>query len=61
MFILGQNYAPIPGQLCNRCGQEISVSDVTDVFQSISGTDLTVTATCGQCGAQNPSVILRLV
>jgi hypothetical protein len=61
MLIRGQNYAPIPGQLCTECGQEISISHVTDIFQSISGTDLAVTATCGRCGAQNPSVILRLV
>ena len=57
----GKNYEPIPGQLCVKCGQEISVSHATDVFESVSSTDLTITATCGRCGAQNPTVIMRLV
>lgn len=57
----GQRYEPIPGQVCRKCGAQLSVSasQVNELWESVSGDAPLVEVTCPKCGAQNPSILMR--
>jgi hypothetical protein len=59
MEFKGQNYEPIPGQVCGKCGEPLSVSQVGGIWDSVSGNAPLVETTCPKCGTPNPSTLMR--